>query len=90
MRTIQLQVHFSSKQLKEKLHKEKDVRLFRYWQLLYIISINPGKKDSDYAEMVAMVRIMYTALYNYITKRVSILQITYNGAAAENKPVIYP
>lgn len=54
MRTIQLQVHFSSKQLKEKLHKEKDVRLFRYWQLLYTISINPGKKDSDYTEMVAM------------------------------------
>ena len=54
MRTLHLKSHFSSKQLKENLNKEKDVRLFRYWQLLYIISTTPGKKDAEYAQMVAM------------------------------------
>ena len=54
MRTLHLKSHYSSKQLKENLNKEKDVRLFRYWQLLYIISTNPGKKDAEYAQMVAM------------------------------------
>lgn len=54
MRTLHLKLHYSSAELKKKLNQEKNVRLFRYWQLLYIISQNPGKTDVDYAEMVAM------------------------------------
>lgn len=54
MRLLHLKSHLTTKQLKEKLNSEKEVRLFRYWQLLYIISTNPGKSDIDYASMVAM------------------------------------
>jgi len=54
MRQLYLKSHLTSNQLKEKLHREKDVRIFRYWQLLYIVSTNPGKSDIDYAGMVAM------------------------------------
>ncbi|MBI2268830.1 MAG: hypothetical protein HYU69_00575, partial [Bacteroidetes bacterium] len=54
MRLLHLKSHLTAKQLKEKLNTEKDVRLFRYWQLLYIVSTNPGKSDIDYAGMVAM------------------------------------
>lgn len=54
MRQIQLQPHLSSKELKKRLNNEKDVRLFRYWQLLYIVNTNPGKTDMEYSQMLAM------------------------------------
>ena len=54
MRQLHLKSHLSSKELKERLQNEKDVRLFRYWQLLYIVSTNPGKSDIDYGNMLAM------------------------------------
>ena len=54
MRQLHIKTHLSSKELKQRLNSEKDVRLFRYWQLLYIISTNPGKSDKEYADMIAM------------------------------------
>lgn len=54
MRQLQLKPHLNSKELKQRLNNEKDVRLFRYWQLLYIISTNPGKSDVAYGDMLAM------------------------------------
>lgn len=54
MRQLYLKFHLSSEELKQRMNNEKDVRLFRYWQLLYIVSSNPGKSDIDYANMLAM------------------------------------
>ena len=54
MRVLHLKSHLTSKELKQRLNNEKDVRLFRYWQLLYIIHTNPGKSDIDYGNMLAM------------------------------------
>lgn len=54
MRILHLQPHLSSDELKQRLNNTRDVRLFRYWQLLYIIHTNPGKSDIDYANMLAM------------------------------------
>jgi transposase len=54
MRRIKLIAHLSTVALKEKLNKASDVRLFRYWQLLYVISLNPGKTDVEYGQMLAM------------------------------------
>ena len=54
MRRLQILPHLSVRELKENLNKEKDVRLFRYWQLLYTVSLNPGKTDEEYAQMLAL------------------------------------
>jgi transposase len=37
-----------------KMQEQKDVRLFTYWQLIYSIQTNPGKKAEEYASLLGM------------------------------------
>lgn len=36
------------------MQSQKDVRLFQYWQILFCIQSNPGKKASEYADLLGV------------------------------------
>ena len=54
MRTLQLKPHLDKASLLKKMHAQKDVRLFQYWQILFCIQGNPGKKASEYADLLGV------------------------------------
>jgi transposase len=54
MRKLEVKNHISLEELKVILNKEKDIRLFRYWHLLYYISIVKGLKVKDYSNRLGL------------------------------------
>lgn len=52
MRLIRLLPHLSNKELLVRMQSQTDVRLFKYWQILYSIQLNPGKKADEYASLL--------------------------------------
>lgn len=53
---LQLKVvsHLNKSQLIEKMNIQKDIRLFQYWQIVYIVYNNPGKKSEEYASLLGI------------------------------------
>lgn len=54
MRLLQLQPHLDNKSLLKKMRNQEDVRLFQYWQIIYSIQSNPGRKAEEYGGMLGM------------------------------------
>jgi transposase len=52
MRYLQLKDHLSNKEMSLRLQSQSDLRLFKYWQILYCISSNPGKRAEEYASLL--------------------------------------
>jgi len=67
MRILQLKPHLDSKSLLQKMRSQNDVRLFQYWQIIYSVQSNPGKKAEDYGSLLGMSTAKIyriTTLYN--------------------------
>lgn len=67
MRLLQLKPHLDTKALLKKMRSQQDVRLFQYWQIIYSIQSNPGKKAEEYGSLLGMAAAKVyriTKLYN--------------------------
>ena len=53
MAVLRLAAHLSAEQLKEHLRKEKQVRFFKYWQILYAVATQPGIKAKAIAALLS-------------------------------------
>lgn len=49
MSVLKLVTHLSAGELKEQLGKEKEIRFFKYWQILYAVAVQPGIKAKTIA-----------------------------------------
>lgn len=54
MRVIHLKEHLEGRELLERMNVQKDLRLFRYWQILYCIHSNAGKRAEEYANLLGV------------------------------------
>lgn len=54
MRLLHLKPHLDNKSLLKKMHSQDDVRLFQYWQIIYSVHSNPGKKAEEYGSLLGM------------------------------------
>lgn len=52
MAVLKLAAHLSAEQLKEYLRKEKQVRFFKYWQILHAVATQPGIKAKAIAPVL--------------------------------------
>lgn len=67
MRLLQIKPHLDSKSLLQKMRSHDDVRLFQYWQIIYSVQTNPGKKAEEYGSLLGMSAAKIyriTTLYN--------------------------
>jgi len=49
MAILQLKEHLTAKEIAVKMRQQKDLRMFGYWQILWSVVKNPGKKAEEYA-----------------------------------------
>lgn len=54
MLQLRVKPHLSSPMLLKRLQEQKDVRLFQYWQIIYSVSTNPGKKAEEYSSLLGI------------------------------------
>lgn len=54
MRLLNIRPHLDSQSLYKRMHQQKDIRLFQYWQLLYRIQSVPGKQAKEYAALLGV------------------------------------
>ena len=54
MLQLKVKPHLSNQALLKKLQGQKDVRIFQYWQIIYCVSTNPGKKADEYASLLGI------------------------------------
>lgn len=52
MRILSLLPHLSTEALQSRMNAQSEVRLFKYWQILYCIQTNPGKQAVEYASLL--------------------------------------
>lgn len=52
MRKLSLFPHLSNGALQSRMNAQYDIRLFKYWQILYCIQTNPGKQAGEYASLL--------------------------------------
>ena len=54
MSVLRLTAHLSNEQIKEQLHCQKEVRYYKYWQLLHAVAITAGIKAPDLALLLGL------------------------------------
>src|SRR5271170_2278425 len=54
MLALKVKAHLSNKALLKKLQGQKDIRLFQYWQIIYSVSTNPGRKAQEYSSLLGI------------------------------------
>lgn len=54
MLQLKVQPHLKLSALKRKLQEQKDVRLFQYWQIIYSVAFNPGRKAEEYSSILGI------------------------------------
>ena len=54
MLQLKVKPHLSLPVLKKKLKSQQDVRLFLYWQIVYSVAANPGKKAEEYSSILGI------------------------------------
>jgi transposase len=54
MLQLKVKPHLSKQALLKKLQGQKDIRLFQYWQIIYSVSTNPGKRAEEYASLLGI------------------------------------
>ena len=52
MAILQLKNHLTVKEIALKMQQQKDLRMFGYWQILWSVCKNPGKKAAEYASFL--------------------------------------
>lgn len=52
MRILSLLPHLSNEALQSRMNAQNDIRLFKYWQVLYCVQTNPGKQAGEYASLL--------------------------------------
>jgi len=48
--------HLDNKALRQKMVSQRDLRLFQYWQVIYCVQTNPGKKAEEYASLLGIAK----------------------------------
>ena len=54
MLQLKVKPHLTLPALKKKLQSQQDVRLFQYWQIVYSVAANPGKKAEEYSSILGI------------------------------------
>jgi len=63
---LKLKPHLSLKKLKEITRSQIDVRSFQEWQIIFIVSKNPGKKAEEIADFIGINKSkLYRMVQNY-------------------------
>lgn len=54
MRLLKINPHLDGKSLVRKMRSQSDTRLFQYWQIVYCVQSNPGKKAEEYGSLLGV------------------------------------
>jgi hypothetical protein len=56
MLRLEIKPHLTDRALRKKMEERKDVRLFQYWQIIYSVSTNPGRKAQEYSSLLGITK----------------------------------
>ncbi len=66
MRILKLENHLSTKEIKQELKAQKEYHKWMYWQIIYSVSLNPGKSAGTIAEILGITNSkIYRTIENY-------------------------
>ena len=69
MLQLKTAAHLDNKALRQKMLSQKDIRLFQYWQVIFCVQTNPGKKAEEYASLLGMAKEKLYRIVQQYNKR---------------------
>ena len=86
MRQIKLAPHLTQLELQNKLFSQKDIRLFKQWQIINAVAQNKGKSSEELSQVLGLTKLVLLRTVRQYNKYGEGFQTKLKWGGRRNRP----